>query len=326
MRGNELLDKMEFVDPEFLEKAEMHPLKKRSKLLKWCVVAACLCFVFIFGIPVMAATIPAFYNSLYVISPSTAQFFKPIKLSCEDNGIRMEVLAIYIHQDTAEIYISMQDLEENRIDETIDLFDSYQINTPFDCTSNCLLSSYDSQTQTATFLITIEQWDNQNIIGDKLTFSVGEFLHQKKTYLGIIDGVNLGNVMLNPETQFVEPRGLGGTLFEKYDNTINSKMSVLKADDIITSPVNGVSIVGIGFIDDTLHVQVYYEDIGKTDNHGFLSLINKSTQEIVEAESTISFFDDEKKVVIQSIFLLELQQKCLKIMTYMESLSLQQGL
>ena len=39
----------------------------------------------------------------------------------------MEVEAVYVHADTAEIYLSMQDLTEERIDETVDLFDSYSI-------------------------------------------------------------------------------------------------------------------------------------------------------------------------------------------------------
>lgn len=297
MRGNEFLDKMNLIDPAYIEAAGMMPKRKNASLKKWGVMVACLCLAFILAVPAMAASIPAFYDMLYAISPATAQFFKPVQLSCEDNGIRMEVVASYIHKDTAEIYISMQDLEETRFDETIDLFDSYQINTPFDSTGHCKLSSYDPETHTATFLITIEQWNEQNIIGDKLTFSIREFLSNKKTYEGIIDDVSLDNIELNTATQTVHPRGLSGIdLFDEDTNSSTPKgLTVLKPAGRIRSPINGVTLTGIGYVDGYLHIQMYYEDILKTDNHGSISLINSETGEMIPCNGSISFFDDARE-------------------------------
>ncbi len=297
MRGNEFLDKMNLVDPAYVEAADMIPKRRKSSLRRWCAIAACLCLFFSLAVPTMAASIPAFYNMLYAVSPATAQFFKPVQLSCEDNGIRMEVVAAYIHGDTAEIYISMQDLEQTRFDETIDLFDSYRINTPVDCTGHCELAGYDPDTQTATFLITIEQWNGQNIIGDKLTFSVREFLSNKKTYEGIIEGVSIDNLERNTATQTVYPRGLSGIdLFEEYRNSATrEELTVLKPADSISSPIDGVTLTGIGYIDGYLHVQAYYENICKTDNHGSIALINRKTGEKITCDGSISFFDDAKE-------------------------------
>ena len=103
------------------------------------------------------------FTKLYIkFHPSTAQFFKPIQKSCEDNGIKMQVEAAYIHDNAAEIYITMQDLIGERIDETTDLFDSYSINRPFSSAAGCTLVGYDAKTKTATFLITISEFDNKN--------------------------------------------------------------------------------------------------------------------------------------------------------------------
>jgi len=294
MRGNEFLDKMELIDPAYVEAADTKPKKGKNAWVKWMAMAACLCLAFRLVVPAMAASIPAFYDMLYAISPATAQFFKPVQLSCEDNGIRMEVMAAYIHEDTAEFYISMQDLEEKRFDETIDLFNSYQINTPFSCTGHCKLSSYDPDAQTATFLITIEQWNEQNIIGDKLTFSIREFLSNKTTYEGIISDVSLDNIELNTVTQTVDPRGLSGIdLFDEYTNSgAREDMTVLKPVSSISSPIHGVTITGIGYVDGQLHVQVYYEDILKTDNHGSIALLNSESGEMIACNGSISFFDD----------------------------------
>lgn len=303
MTGNALLDKMGLIDPAYVEAADTKPKGKererkgKSTWVKWRAMAACFCLVFSLAVPVMAASIPAFYDMLYAISPAAAQFFKPVQLSCEDNGIRMEVVATYIHEDTAEIYISMQDLEGTRLDETVDLFDSYQINSPFDYTGHCKLSNYDPDTQTAIFLITIEQWNEQNIIGDKLTFSIREFLSNKKTYKGIIDGVSLDSIELNSATQTVQPRGLGG--IDPFDEFTSSntrgELTVLKTAGSISSPIDGVTLTGIGYVDGHLHVQLYYEDILKTDNHGSIALLNSETGEMLTCNGSISFFDDARE-------------------------------
>ena len=294
MRGNELLNKMDLIDPEYILAADKKSVPKRIRLKKWCAAAACLCLISSLSVPVMAASIPAFYDMLYAVSPAAAQFFKPVQLSCEDNGIRMEVSAAYIHENIAEIYISIQDLEGTKFDETIDLFDSYQINTPFDCSSHCILSGYDPDTHTAEFLVTVEQWDDRDITGDKLTFSLREILSNKKTYEGIIDEVNLSDIRLDNTTQKVDPRGISGSEFvEKYEGSAKQDLpTVLKPSGTICSPVDGVSLTGIGYVDKYLHIQVYYKDILKTDNHGMIALINKETGKTISADGSVTFFDD----------------------------------
>ena len=57
MRGKELLDKMELIDPVYLEAADTAPVRKAGKLkhIRWGVAAACLC-VLLGTTGVMAAT------------------------------------------------------------------------------------------------------------------------------------------------------------------------------------------------------------------------------------------------------------------------------
>ena len=288
MRGNELLDKMELIDPAYIEAADTAPNKRKSVWAKWGTLAACLCLVCVLAVPAMAAFSPAFYELLYAVTPATAQFFKPVQRSCEDNGIRMEVTAAYIHENTAEIYLSLEDLTGTSFDETVDLFDSYRLHTPFDCTGHCQLASYDPDTHTATFLVTLEQWDRQSIEGEKLTFSVQKLLSGKKTWEGTLDGVDLGG-SLTSATQTVQPRGLSGDLLGSDGG---KSVTVLKPGDAIASPVDGVTLTGIGYVDGRLHVQVYYADIPKTDNHGSISLVNRETGEQIECDGSAAFFDD----------------------------------
>lgn len=45
MNGNELLDKMELIDPAYVEAADAQPRRKRNGWIKWGAAAACLCVV-----------------------------------------------------------------------------------------------------------------------------------------------------------------------------------------------------------------------------------------------------------------------------------------
>ena len=56
--------------------------------------------------------------------------------------------------------------------------------------------------------------------------------------------------------------------------------------------LDGVTLTGIGYVDGWLHVQVYYADILKTDNHGSISLVNRETGEQIECDGSAAFFDD----------------------------------
>ena len=293
MNGNELLDKMELIAPAYIEAADAQPNAHRRVRIKWGALAACICLAIAIALPAMAATIPAFYDALYKISPATAQFFKPVQRSCEDNGVRMEVEAAYIHEDTAEIYISMQDLAGIGLDKTTDLFDSYQIHTPFDSEGTCKLSNYDPDTKTVTFLITIRQRNGQRITDDKLTFSVRKLLFNKQSTVGVIENVDLASMDICTETQIVRPRGVSAIDFASKSDA-HKEYTVLKPLGDIASPADGVTLTGIGYVDDRLHIQVYYADILNTDNHGDICLFNPITGARIAANGSISFFDDSK--------------------------------
>lgn len=45
MRGKEFLDKMDLIDPAFVEAADMKPARKKNTWLKWVALAACFCLI-----------------------------------------------------------------------------------------------------------------------------------------------------------------------------------------------------------------------------------------------------------------------------------------
>ena len=188
----------------------------------------------------------------------------------------MEVLSASVYENEAAIYISLQDLtNQNRIDETTDLFDSYYINRGFDSFASCQIVSFDKETNTATFLINITQANDREIGGNKITFGFREFISKKSKFEGDLSELDLSKAVEAKDTFTPEWfRGASGT------------------DGGIVSPVDGVTVTNMGFIDDKLHIQVYYKDIMNFDNHGYITLYDKSGKKAEYFD--VSFFDDEE--------------------------------
>lgn len=261
---------------------------KRAIML---IAAIFLCITM--SVPVLAATVDPVYQMVYRFSPPLAQALKPVQLSCENNGIQMEVISSAVYENEAAIYISLQDMtDQNRIDETTDLFDSYHINRAFDSSASCSRVSFDEQTQTATFMITITQWGDREIDGDKITFGFTEFLSNKNIFEGELTALDFSAVGEAEETQKPTAfRGGGGNELD-YESRLEWNYLV-PIEGGILSPVDGVTITNIGFVDDQLHVQLYFEDILSYDNHGYIRMVDKDGN---QAKSVHFAFWDEQKV------------------------------
>lgn len=248
--------------------------------------AAAICFS-VSVTAMAAANVEPAYNILYAISPQIAQSLKPIQLSCEDNGIKMEVISADVRDDKAYIYVAMQDMTGDRIDETVDLFDSWRINCPFDQSGTCSLISYDKGTKTGTFLIEIKTMHGEKIDGKKVTFYIGEFLSHKQEMEGVRLDLDLTKAVLNPKTQ-TDADGRGQDI----------NLPMLLSEGSMLDIGKGASVTGMGFIDGQLHIQAYYEDILQTDNHGYIYLVDKNGQELYgkDGESFgTSFWDKDRK-------------------------------
>ena len=268
------------------QKAPARPRRLRPLIALAAAVICLTLAVPAFAMPALAAD-PSGYALLYSISPAAAQFFKPVNRSDEDNGIRLTVDSVYLHSDTVEVYVALQDLTGDRLDETTDLFDSYRINRGFDCSATCSRVGYDAQTRTARFLISITSFDGQDIEGDKLTFSLNRLLTGKTETEGAVTGLDLAAVQAEPATQQVTRRGGSGIAAEAGGSTAETRTALVPTGTL-AAPAPGVAITAVGYVDGLLHIQVLYENILETDNHGQLWLDNGV--EKLECLGSLSFF------------------------------------
>lgn len=285
-----MLDAIGMIDGATVQAARTRKVKRRTHR-RYAALAAAAVLCILLTVPALAfAGVNQAYEVLYAISPAIAQTLKPVQMSCENNGVRMEVISAAVQGDRADIYISMQDLTGDRIDETVDLFDSYQINRPFDSSATCRLVSYDAQQKAATFLISITQWDKRDIGGDKVTFSVREFLSGRQLSEGPLPQLDLPSATQSPDTQTgIDIRGWSQPDGTRMD--VESIPVLARQDDLLFSPAPGVQVTAIGYVDGKLHIQTHYDNILETDNHGYVYLKN-AEDEVIYADFSISFWDE----------------------------------
>lgn len=258
-------------EPLLVQKVKRHAAaqktaKKRPRAYRAGLAIAAVLLVFIAAMPSLAANISPIGELMRYIAPEIAQYFTPVQKSCEDNGIRMEVVSAYIHENVAEIYITMTDLIGDRIDESMDLYDSYAIQRPFDSSATCRQVGYDEESKTATFLIEISQWDGRDIEGDKITFSIREFLSHKKEYRDVVIPLDLAQVGAGIPRTDVETSG-GSWSGEKREEP-----AVLSATRELALPFPEITVTGAGYLDGRLHLQTRVYDRLEMDHHGFLYL------------------------------------------------------
>ena len=235
------------------------------------VLLLCLCF----AVPALAVNSPSIYRLMRAVSPAIAQFFVPVQESCEYDGIRMEVVSSYVHDDTAEIYVTMQDLSADRMDASIDLYDSYDLTIPFDSIGTCKQLGYDAETKTATFLIRIATMDGSPIPSVKATFAISCFLSGKQELLDAPLTIDLSGAEGNPETLALnEPQG-GNTWKDPASGAeIITPVyeRVLKPQQTIAVLHEGFNVSGIGYIEGRLHIQLHTPGRMAFDDHAFLEL------------------------------------------------------
>lgn len=268
--------------------------KKNFIILKRIgTIAACLLLTFVVSLSSLwgasAAGSMTAYDMLYSLYPDIASKLLPINISCEDNGIEMKVKSIYVHENKADIYISLTDLKENRIDETTDLFDSYSINTACDQIGGCQLVNFDAASKTATFLINVEHSRGKKITGKNMKFSVSKFLSGKKEVTKEIPEISTTNIPNPSKVQTnVKLRGAAG-----IDSLSSHTYKLLYPDSGQNlSLMNEVNLTSYGFIDNKLHIQVYYKDIKNYDNHGFIYLKDASGNKI-NPSSNLAFWGND---------------------------------
>lgn len=284
MKSEELLDAIGNIRDEWVEDAHSVRLRKRRAAL----LAAVLLMSLVLSVGAFAAADTAgFLDLLHAVAPNLAQALKPVQLSCVDNGIELSVISADVQGDTARVFLGLRDLEGGRIDDACDLYDSYHLDLPGDCIiGHCSFSHFDEETKTALFVVELSRGDGEPITNRKFTFSLRQFLSGGHEWKGLL-ALDWSLVQEQPLTtdSFI----LRGMSYSGEDDLISK---VMVPGGAMLEPVEGVQVTAMGWVDGTLRIQLHYDCILETDNHGHITLADAEGRQIF-SDGSVSFWDEE---------------------------------
>lgn len=248
-----------------------HNAKKIKRRSLRIVFAVCLCVMT--SIPIMAATIPGYEKLLDVVGTQASRYLQPVKMVSESNGIKMEVVAAMNDDETAVVYLTMQDLVGNRIDETIRLCNVYMEGA--DILTHGLID-YDENTKTATF--SMDAYGGHKLNGKKVTVRVDSFLSGEENFHNVDAEISLKELDLPPPKTFLlqmenVSSGESG-LYDEVQEKGEISCLIPEEKNIVLQKIDFVNISNIGFVNGKLHVQTKWKE--SIHNNGSLHLKNKN--------------------------------------------------
>ncbi|WP_144512893.1 DUF4179 domain-containing protein [Bacillus sp. FJAT-22090] len=259
--------------------------KRRSKKIIIVPVIASLFLVFSVG--VAAATSTSMNELVAKVSPEIALLLQPVELSSTDEGINMEVVAAMNDDDTAVVYVTMQDLKGERIDETLDIYD-YFISGGHSFTSEVVAFDEITKTATVRFLAS----GGEKISNKKLKFQIRSFLSDKQVFEQTKVNIDLKSVEdkkpIDLHRDFIS--GMGGKV---YSNVKDRESIKILPDDHLNIKIPAIDfmeVTNVGFIKNKLHIQTKWLHNDK-DNHGSFYFMNTAGDKIYP--SSISFGRDK---------------------------------
>mgnify|MGYP000880605852 CR=1 FL=1 len=262
-------------------------INKRKPLRIAMLTCACL----MLSVGVLAATVLSFNKIGSKVSPEIVPILQPIEMVSEDNGIKMEVVAAYNDDEMAVIYLTMQDLTGDRIDESIDLY-NYTLSEG--ALFNSQVIDYDEETKTA--ILRIQANGGEKMDGKKLSFVVKSFLSGSLVFDEVETGINLTDIEdANSQTiplNMEHVSGGSGTMFDLWEK--QGTIQVLKGDEMnISLPqIDFMYISNIGYIDNKLHIQTKWVGDG-IDDHGYFYFTDAENNALELYPSTVHFGIDE---------------------------------
>ncbi|MDE7477686.1 MAG: hypothetical protein K2M91_07020 [Lachnospiraceae bacterium] len=269
---------------------------KNHFALRVSITAAAAVLCLVMAVPVCAAKIPAFYKIVEYLSPALADRLVPIEQSSTSQGITMQVEAIRLEGNEAEIIISLSDAEDSTQDLVhgeMDLFDSYNLSdhTNESIVGGCHFLTYDEAEDKVYFQVNVQ---SDNVYqSDKLQFSVCSVLCDK---VHDTRDVDLSGIVYSAETKRVTLSGSGGSVskdmlpdfLQNVPGTMEDPRPgthVLDMMQVTDCAADDFTLTGIAYMDGVLRVQMCMGDNWSSDRHVQLFLVDSDGKERFEDHS-----------------------------------------
>lgn len=256
---------------------ETRPARLRKPALIPVIALLLLCA----AMAVAGATSEDVNSWLYQIWPKAATTLMPVNMSCEDKGIRMEVLSAVV--DDTEMYItfSMQDLEGDRIHEDTEAIASLESGLTYDWSSATAEPLYMKDEKTIVFgQKSIMEGSLEN--HKTLTTSVDTLYRHEDRMVDLIPFYRQAGeeVKTMPVPENAAPFGGYIRNESQYEHVISLPIGDPEPDSsdytfgaipdtlcVLDSSggkeiqlADGIYLSGIGKVDGLIHVQLHYAD------------------------------------------------------------------
>ena len=262
------------------------PQKRFVMKVSLTAAAAVLCLVM--AVPVCAAHIPAFYKIVEYLSPALADQLVPIEQSSTSQGITMQVEAIHLKGNEAEIIISLQDAEgsaQDLVHGEMDLYDSYGLSDYANdsIVGGCHFLTYDETDDKAYFQVVVQS--DQVYQGSKFRFSAHSILCDKTNDTRDVD---LSGIVYTAATKPVTLSGSGGQedmlpdFLKKIPGTAEDPRPRANVMDMVNAAdcaADDFTLMGIAYMDGVLRVQMCMGDNWSSDRHVQLFLKDSAGEE-----------------------------------------------
>lgn len=268
------------------KKLEKSPFMRRWGMVLRPVVTV-LAVGFLFGVtltPVMAREMTGLYGIIEKYVPSLAEYVLPDRYNSSSAGIFMQVEAININEQDAEVLVSFTDEPGyDYINGKVDLYDSYHI-ISYSGESNvggCSFLEYDEAEDKAYFQLQMSSWDSFD--ADKFRFQVGMLLTNCTEERVTVDLVDMNKT---PILKSVTLNGSGGTMsaqLQQYLGTseeeIGRRGAKVLQGSYDSSFVDKLEITAIGYKDGILRIQNCRGSLKEADRHMKIMLVDTQGNE-----------------------------------------------
>ena len=269
---------------------------------RWSMPAvAAIALLMVLAGTATAAAFGGFDWFIQRFNPTYGALVEPVEISCEDQGIRMEVIGAQKYGNRAIIYLSLQDISgQNRLTEQTDFRDGFNVKLNSQGQGADELNSlswykemlyFDRDTNTAYYEFTITANSSYSSISDRLEVSSFLIYFDIKDYENEPVSVSLDNIG-EAKTIAINEDMIWGGNGQPADWSIFKKALTPGRYAALPHGEDDQWISNIGIVDGKLHVQtgkIFHKEFGSSD--ASLSLMAPDG-ELIEFDYALNLFGD----------------------------------
>ena len=234
-----------------------------------------LCLAFMLIVPVLAEEIPAVYRLIQKYAPALTGYILSEEASSTSKNITLQLEAVNIQDNDAEIILSFRDAEGSSLDQIkgkVDLYDSYRIQNYGETSviGGCSFLEYDPAADKAYFKISITS--DKSFERNRVKFAVRQLL---TNYTKEERRIDLTNMIEDPKEKIPEYYCGGGELQNKdkfpffIEDSSNTDWNVRVMDvvELKEELLEDLRITGVAYDEGVLRVQQCRGNFQEADRH-----------------------------------------------------------